>query len=111
MGKQLVPVAKRALRKVERPEAEVELVDPAPKRSPFVSFSYTYTELSSVGGRTQLKSKSTRLEDGKLVSESFDGELERGTYEQALQQAHQHLYDQASLFLRPLSWLLPFTRK
>ncbi len=111
MGKQGVPVAKRALRKIEQPAAEVELVEPASRGGPFVSFSYSCTELSSVGGRTQLKSRRTRLENGKLVSESFDGELERGVYEQAVQQAHQHFYDQASLFLRSMSWLLPFSRK
>jgi hypothetical protein len=64
MGKQLVPVDKRAVRKVDRPAAEVEVVEPASRAGPFVSFRYSYTELSAIGGTTRVKSRKTRLEDG-----------------------------------------------
>jgi hypothetical protein len=108
---QLVPVDKRALRKADRPAAEVEVVEPAPRAGPFVSFQYSYTELSSAGGKTRVKSRKTRLEDGKLVSESLDGELERGVYDQMVDQARRHFYDQTSLFLQAMSSLLPVSRK
>ena len=53
----------------------VELVDtPGPRG--FVSFQYSYTEISSRGGRTQVQSKTTRFADGKLTREAFEGELE-----------------------------------
>ena len=114
MGKPIVAVGKHALRQTERPDAEVEVLDATPRvgrLGPFVSFQYSYTELSSVNGKTRVTSRKTKLEDGKLVSESLDGELERGAYEQAVSQAQQHFYDQTSLFLRAMSALLPFSRK
>jgi hypothetical protein len=112
MSRHLAPMnGKRAVRNVDRPAAEVEVVEPTSKAGPFVSFHYSYTELSSVGGKTHLKSRKTRLEDGKLVSESLDGELDRGVYDQAVNQARQHFFDQTSLFLQAISSLLPFSRK
>jgi len=111
MSKHLVPVDRRAVRKVDRPPAKVEVVEPASKGSPFVSFHYSYTELSSDGGRTRVKSRKTRLEDGKLVCESLDGELDRSVYDQMVNQARQHFLGQASLFMQSLSLFLPFSRK
>ena len=111
MGKHLVPLDKRAVRKIEPPETAVEVVEPASKSGPFVSFHYSYTELSSVGGKTFVKSRKTRLENGKLTSESLDGELDRGVYDQAVNQARQHFTDQTSRFLQSLSAFLPFFRK
>ena len=112
MSKPLVPVNRRALRKLDPPATtEVQVVEPAPKGGPFVSFQYSYTELSSAGGKAFVKSRKTRLEDGKLVSEALDGELDGGVYDQAVHQARQHFYDQTSLFLRAMSSLLPFSRK
>ena len=89
----------------------VEVVEPATRGSPFFGFSYSTTEISAVGGRTRVKSKSTRLEDGKLVSEAFEGELDGGAYAGLVRQAQQQFVDQAGMLLQSLgSWLLPFGR-
>lgn len=112
MSRHLVPLdGKHEVRNVDRPTTEVEVVAPATRAGPFVSFQYSYTELSSVGGKTHLKSRKTSLEDGKLVSESLDGELDQRVYEQAVDNAREHFYDSTSLFLRAMSSLLPFSRK
>jgi hypothetical protein len=111
MSKQLVAADRRAVRKIERDTAEVEVVPPAPTAGPFFSFQYSYTELSSAGGTTRIKSRKTRLEDGKLVSEALDGELDGAVYDQAVSRAREHFYDQTSLFLQAVSALLPFSRK
>jgi len=77
----------------------------------FFSFSYSITEVSAQGGRTRVKSRQTRFEDGKLTSEAFEGELDRGVYEGMAQQAQQVVADQTALLLKSLSWFLPFSRR
>ena len=63
----------------------VELVDsPAPRG--FVSFQYSYTAVSSRDGRTHVQSNTTRLADGKLTREAFEGELEGDAYGQAVEE-------------------------
>ena len=42
----------------------------------FVSFQYSYTEVSSRDGRTHVQSNTTRFADGTLTREAFEGELE-----------------------------------
>jgi hypothetical protein len=63
--------------------------------------------LSTQGGRTRVKSRQTKLEDGRLVSEAFEGEADRDASDQITHQARQRAADQSALFLRSLSWFLP----
>jgi len=48
----------------------------------FVSFQYSYTEVSSHAGRTHVRSNKTLFADGKLTREAFEGELEGDAYRQ-----------------------------
>ena len=90
----------------------IEVVEPATRGTPFFSFSYSTTEISAVDGRTHVKSKSTRFEDGKLVSETFQGELDGSAHARLVRQAQQQFVDQAGMLLQSLgSWLLPFARR
>ena len=52
----------------------------------FVSFQYSYTEVSSRDGRTHVQSNTTRLADGKVTREAFEGELEGDAYGQAVEE-------------------------
>ena len=76
----------------------------------FVSFQYAYSEISMVGGRAHVKSRRACLTDGKLESESFEGELDRRSYDHAIAQAQHHFAEQTELFLRSLSLLFPRRR-
>lgn len=108
MSKYPVKRKEGALRKVE-PDA-VEVIRPAANANPFFSFRYSYTEISAAGDRAHVKSRHARLENGKLTSESFEGEIDRGVHERALRDA-QHLFlGQTALFMKALTWMLPFTR-
>jgi hypothetical protein len=98
-----------ALRQTERRPAD--LVTPFPFFGGFFSFSYTRTELSSEGGRTRMKGHAARFENGKLTTETFDGELEGRAYDDALQRAQQLWQEQASAWLKSLTWLLPPSRR
>jgi hypothetical protein len=70
-------------------------------QAPFFSFRYSSTEVSMVDGRTRVKSREARFEDGKLTSEAFEGELDRNAYDRMVAQAQRH-------FLRVLALFLPF---
>jgi hypothetical protein len=109
MNKYPVRRAERALPKVE-PDA-VEVIESVPQANPFFSFRYSYTEISASGGKTRVKSRNTRFEDGRLTAEAFEGELERGAYEQMVSQVQQHFFGQTALMMKALSWLLPFSGK
>jgi len=78
--------------------------------SPFLSFQYSYTEMSLVGGKARLKSRQARLEDGKLTSETFEGELDQSAYDEAVNQAQEYFRGQTELILRSLSLFLPRRR-
>jgi hypothetical protein len=103
MSKHPVKVEKRALRRVgDNSIATIEAVAP---HNPFLSFRYSYTEMSAAGSRARVKSRSARYEDGKLTTEEFDGELDRGAYERMVSEAQRHLRGRAGLFAR---LFLPF---
>lgn len=101
MGK--VPALRRArtLRRVR--EGEIERV---PQPTAFFGFSYSYTELAADGAQARVKARRVRLENGRLASESFEGELDRAAYEQAAAAAQRAFVAQAvALAQWPLPWL------
>ena len=101
MSKHPVKVEKRALRRVrDNSIATIESVAP-----PFLSFRYSYTEMSASGSTARVKSRSARYEDGKLTTEVFEGELERSAYDRMVSEAQRHILGQAGLLAR---WFLPF---
>ena len=98
-----------ALHKVEKDAADV--VAPAGRAHPIVSFRYSYTEISATGSKAHVRSRKTRLEDGKLTSEAFEGELDRSAYDRVLSHVQQGFVGQMTLWLNSQSWLLPFAAK
>ena len=105
----LKTVSKKApLRQVE--PADVDVVRPPVQSGGFFSFSYSYTEVTSQGGRTHVKSRRAQLADGKLSTESFEGETAGHVYDDMVRQAQQQVLDPSAWLLRSLSWLLPVRR-
>ena len=51
------------------------------------------------------------LEEGKLTTESFEGELEGNAYDQLIRQTQQHIANQTEQFLRLFSLFLPLSTK
>lgn len=101
---------KQALREA-KPKAAGAIVEATPRANAFFSFQYSYTELSSQGGKTRLKSRKASLRDGKLSAESFEGELGRDAYEQVVGEVQRRIAEQALLWLRAWPWLpLPPSR-
>ncbi len=84
----------------------VEIAAPEPRHGGFVSFRYSYTEVSSQGGRTRVKTKQAQLEDGKLSTEAFEGELDGNVFDEIVQHTRQQVLGQAAWLLRSISSLL-----
>ncbi len=76
---------------------------------PFVSFSYSFHEVSTVGGRTRVRSRRMRLEDGSLQTEEFEGTLDAAAYERAVADAQRRVMDQTAALMRQMFELLPFS--
>jgi len=109
MKKHPVRLAERVPGKVAKNALEV--IEPPARAGPFFSFRYSSVEMSAIGGRARVKAKTTRLEDGKLTSETFEGDLERGVYDRAVNDAQRYFLDQTALFLKSFSLFLPFATK
>lgn len=75
--------------------------------SPGVSFRYSYTEISAVGNTASVRRREMRFENGMLKSESFEGTLDRGAFDEIVRQTHGYLLAQTSLWMKSLFWFLP----
>lgn len=78
--------------------------------TPFFSFRYSVTQVSVEGSKTVVKSRQTRLEDGRLTQESFEGELDRNEFERLAAQAQRQIVAQAEHIWRAFTWFLPRPR-
>ena len=103
---------KRKSRPVRVIEGEVvDVAAPVVKRNTGLSFRYSYAEFSMFGKSAQVKAKHTRLENGKLTTESFEGEIDPKTYESVMNDAQRFFADQTARYLRAFSaFLLPFRK-
>lgn len=112
MSKYPVKLAERSrARPVRKIESDaVDVLTPTTRSSPFLSFHYSYTEMSVLGGKARVKSRNARFEDGKLTSETFEGELERSAYDKSVSDAQRQIGDQTAQILKSLSLFLPFFR-
>lgn len=104
---------KRKARPVRVVEGDVaDLPIPAPAKQAGFSFRYSYAEISSVGNSARFKAKRASYEDGKLCAESFEGELDRGSYERLMHDAQRFFVGQTALCLRAFqSLFLPSIRQ
>jgi len=107
MSRHPVKLQKHTPLKVEN---HAVVVEPAPGSNPFLSFRYSYTEISAFGRTARVKSRNARYEDGKLTDETFEGELDRGVYERMASEAQKYFLGQAALFFQSLWSFLPASR-
>lgn len=90
------------------PRREVEVLEPVQRTSPFISFHYSYREISSVNGRTHIRSKEKRFADGRLESEEFEGTLDGHVYDEMVTGLQRQFLDRVEALMRPFSMFLPF---
>ncbi len=90
----------------ERPDSSLAEKGEWQWSAPFLSFRYSYRELSSLDGKTHVKAKECRFEGGKFTTEEFEGTTGPDAYTDAVSAMHRLVQQQAALLLQPLSWLL-----
>jgi hypothetical protein len=72
-----------------------------------LSFRYSYTEISAVGADASVKHTETRLENGTLRRESFEGSFDRARYDELMRFTGECVQRQMALAMRSLFWFLP----
>jgi hypothetical protein len=77
----------------------------------WTNFHYSFTEISAAGSTARVKTRRASLENGRLVSESFEGELDSDAYERALGEAQRRFSEQTALFARSLFGFLAWPGK
>ncbi|HOD34354.1 MAG TPA: hypothetical protein PLR20_01880 [Syntrophales bacterium] len=92
-------------------KGEVEVLEPMQKSTPFFSFRYSYREISSVNGRTQIRSKKRQFTNGKFESEDFEGTLGGHVYDHMVSDMQKYYLNYIDTFLKPFFALLPFGSK
>lgn len=98
---------KRAATDLEK-AAEREV--PAVQQSSGFCFRYAYREVSLSGGRTRIRSREHRFEDGKFQSEEFDGTLDGAVYHEAVKATQKLVTSPINSFIKLFSACLPFSR-
>ncbi len=78
--------------------------------NPYLSFRYSYTEISTLGGRARVKSRKVRYESGKLAEETLEGEVDRTVYDQIVDHAQRYFLAQADILFGAFAALLPPSR-
>jgi len=87
---------------------DVEIFNPAQNTSPFLSFRYSYKEISSDGDNTLIRSREKSFEDGKFKSEEFEGTLPGNVHVNMVREMQKLFFNQISALMKPFSMLLPF---
>lgn len=108
MSKELM---KKDNNNMKRNEPDEILTEPSYWKTPFFSFRYSYRELSSFGGKTHIKAKEKRFENGKFESGEFEGIMDGGVFDNAIREMQHNFVNQISSFFKPLAFFLPFSKK
>ena len=103
---------KNAYKTIEKANKdEIEVLEPTHKMFPFISFYYSYKEISSVKGQTRIRAKEKRFVNGKFESEEFEGTLGGHVYDRIVSDMQKYFFHQINAFLKPFSMFLPFVSR
>ena len=92
-------------------KTEVEVFDPVQRKSPFISFRYSYREVSSVGGNTYVKAKEKSFENGKFKSEEFEGVAPGNIHGNMAAEMQKMVFGQIVSVVKAFTTFLPGVRK
>jgi hypothetical protein len=85
---------------------DIEILNPVQKAFPFISFHYSYKQISSDGGKTYMRSKEKSFENGKFKSEEFEGTLPGNVYLNMVGEMQKLFFNQISSLMKPFSMFL-----
>jgi|GEM_PF-573368 hypothetical protein len=103
------PVKKMRDTLIKTERKNVEVMESSGNQASFISFRHSYKSMSCFGGKTYIKSKETRFENGKFESEEFEGTMDQSVYQNRTKELQNTFSSIMSSFLKPFSLLLPFS--
>lgn len=106
MSKYPVKRGRRAIREAEMNDT-IEVIRPA---NLSFAFRHSRTEISVAGGKAHVKARQTRLEDGKLTTETFEGDVDRVVFDRMARDAQRYFLNQTVFLTKALSWWFPSLR-
>jgi len=77
----------------------------------FISYRYSYKSVSSFNGKTHIKAKQERFENGKFETEEFEGTADGNLYDNAVEDLQRSLIQNFSSLFNPFSFLPSFSQK
>ncbi len=77
----------------------------------FISFRYSYKSMSSFGGKTYIRSKEQRFENGKMETEEFEGVAEGDFCTHTVREMQNMFVRQVESFFKTMTFFLPFSPK
>jgi hypothetical protein len=89
---------------------DVDMIAPSFYQNPFLSFRYSYKSISSFGGKTHIRAKEQRFENGKLETEEFEGTTDGNVYHHMLRDMQNYYLKQMAALSKSWSaFFLPFS--
>jgi hypothetical protein len=101
---------KRLEIRVDR-KTEMEALNPVQRKKPFISFRYSYREVSSVGGKTYVKAKEKKFENGKFTSEAFEGVAPGNLLDNMATEMQKMFFGQIASVVRAFTAFLPGAKR
>jgi len=105
------PVVARRSQLAKRAEEPSRFPLPAEPTSSAFGFRYSSIEISASDAGARIKRREARFENGTFKSESFDGTIDRGTYESYVRDARESMLRQTAAMMRALFWFLPSAQR
>jgi hypothetical protein len=92
-------------------KAAPEVIPARASRRGEATFSYTQASISLGGNRAHVKARRVELTEGRLESETFEGDVDPSMFGRAVVEAQRRFLAQTALFWQPFASMLPFFRR
>jgi hypothetical protein len=74
------------------------------------TFRYAYASISVEGGKARVTARRAQWTDGKLESESFEGDVDRTVFDRAIEEAQRQFVAHSALLWQSFASFLPRKR-
>jgi hypothetical protein len=89
----------------------MEILDPVQRRKLFVSFRYSYREVSSFGDKTYLRAKEKSFENGRFKSEEFEGVAAGNLYDNMATGMQKMFWGRIASLMKAFTAFLPSVKR
>lgn len=104
-------IVKKGTNEVQKSDhGKVKFMESSRPSGSFISFQYTYKSMSFSDGKTYVRSKRERFENGRIESEEFEGTMEGNAFMNTFLEMQNQFLKQINSFFNPLSFFLPFSK-